>query len=186
MYLACLSDMKPQDALPLPPPPLCAHVWQESEFGTAGQVGGKATNCSSLASLARSGALPEWLHVPASIALPWGTFERVLQHPSNVQVSLQPPTRRASKAAVQHAHALALSAMVHVFDSCGLGIPCTACCITFSWLQLYGERTIPRSLSSAREYDLYHASKFYCPITKKTQHAYSQLCDLQRTCNSHH
>lgn len=33
-----------------------------------------------------SQALPDWLNVPASMALPWGTFERVLREPSNAQV----------------------------------------------------------------------------------------------------
>eukprot|EP00200_Dunaliella_tertiolecta_P010550 CAMPEP_0202370036 /NCGR_PEP_ID=MMETSP1127-20130417/1744_1 /ASSEMBLY_ACC=CAM_ASM_000462 /TAXON_ID=3047 /ORGANISM="Dunaliella tertiolecta, Strain CCMP1320" /LENGTH=1145 /DNA_ID=CAMNT_0048965873 /DNA_START=13 /DNA_END=3450 /DNA_ORIENTATION=- len=69
------------------PMPSAKWALQESEFGTAGQVGGKASNCSSLAAMARSGALPEWLQVPASMALPWGTFERVLQDPSNAQVA---------------------------------------------------------------------------------------------------
>lgn len=50
----------------------------EAKF-TAELVGNKALNLAAL----RSQKLPDWIHIPASIALPFGTFERVLSDPAN-------------------------------------------------------------------------------------------------------
>lgn len=53
----------------------------ESEFGE-GVVGGKSGNLARL-----RGQLPDWIHVPASVALPFGSCERVLQDPANANVA---------------------------------------------------------------------------------------------------
>ena len=60
-------------------PPQHSHSWavQEQNFGS-GIVGAKANNLKTLRQ-----KLPDWIKVPASIALPFGTFERVLGHNAN-------------------------------------------------------------------------------------------------------
>lgn len=65
------------------PPPLMsdAYALPETEF-KAGVVGGKANNLARL-----RGTLPEWIQVPASVAVPFGTFERVLEAEANKAVA---------------------------------------------------------------------------------------------------
>ena len=57
------------------PRPQRSSAWalRESDFGQ-GLVGGKSGNLATL-----RGKLPASIAVPASVALPFGTFERVLQ-----------------------------------------------------------------------------------------------------------
>lgn len=65
------------------PKPQKASAWalRESEFG-AGLVGGKSGNLAKL-----RGKLPESIAVPASVALPFGTFERVLKDDVNKEAA---------------------------------------------------------------------------------------------------
>lgn len=65
------------------PKPQKASAWalRESEFG-AGLVGGKSGNLATL-----RGKLPDSIAVPASVALPFGTFERVLKDDVNKQAA---------------------------------------------------------------------------------------------------
>lgn len=58
-----------------------AWVLTETEF-EAGAVGGKSRNLAAL-----RGKLPASINVPSSIALPFGTFERVLADPANKEVA---------------------------------------------------------------------------------------------------
>jgi alpha-glucan,water dikinase len=60
-------------------PPQQSHAWAipEQQFAP-GVVGGKAHNLKTLRL-----KLPDWIAVPASVALPFGTFERVLGHHVN-------------------------------------------------------------------------------------------------------
>jgi hypothetical protein len=58
-----------------------AWALSESGFGD-GLVGGKSANLATL-----RGRLPDWVGVPTSVALPFGTFERVLAHDTNVSVA---------------------------------------------------------------------------------------------------
>ncbi|KAF8071284.1 R1 [Scenedesmus sp. PABB004] len=60
-----------------PPAPWSAWALGETQFG-AGVVGAKANNLAAL-----RGVLPAWIQVPASVALPFGTFEAVLAHAPN-------------------------------------------------------------------------------------------------------
>lgn len=53
----------------------------ESDFAPE-KVGRKSLNLSKL-----RGKLPDWLHVPACVTLPFGIFERTLADPSNKQVA---------------------------------------------------------------------------------------------------
>ena len=53
-----------------------------SEF-KAGVVGAKSQNTAALFSRLASGGLPDWVGLPRSVALPFGTFEEVLAHPLN-------------------------------------------------------------------------------------------------------
>jgi alpha-glucan,water dikinase len=53
--------------------------WAVGQDGfTSEIVGGKSNNLGGL-----RGRLPEWVHLPASFALPWGTCEKVLRDPAN-------------------------------------------------------------------------------------------------------
>ena len=63
--------------------PRSSRQWalEESAFGE-GLVGGKSGNLARL-----RGQMPDWIHVPASVALPFGSCERVLQDPVNAQVA---------------------------------------------------------------------------------------------------
>lgn len=65
------------------PKPQKASAWalRESDFGT-GLVGGKSGNLATL-----RGKLPESIAVPASVALPFGTFERVLKDAINKEAA---------------------------------------------------------------------------------------------------
>lgn len=65
------------------PKPQKASAWalRESEFG-AGLVGGKSGNLATL-----RGKVPGSIAVPASVALPFGTFERVLKDDVNKQAA---------------------------------------------------------------------------------------------------
>lgn len=65
------------------PKPQKASAWalRESDFGT-GLVGGKSGNLATL-----RGKLPESVAVPASVALPFGTFERVLKDATNKEAA---------------------------------------------------------------------------------------------------
>ena len=65
------------------PKPKKASSWalRESEFG-AGLVGGKSGNLATL-----RGKLPDSIAVPASVALPFGTFERVLEDDVNKEAA---------------------------------------------------------------------------------------------------
>jgi alpha-glucan,water dikinase len=47
-------------------------------LAAAGVVGAKANNLAKLRN-----ALPSWIQVPASVALPFGTFEQVLGYAPN-------------------------------------------------------------------------------------------------------
>lgn len=65
------------------PKPKKSAAWalRESEFG-AGLVGGKSGNLATL-----RGKLPDSIAVPASVALPFGTFERVLKDDVNKEAA---------------------------------------------------------------------------------------------------
>lgn len=65
------------------PKPQKASAWalRESDFG-AGLVGGKSGNLAAL-----RGKLPASIAVPASVALPFGTFERVLKDDVNQEAA---------------------------------------------------------------------------------------------------
>lgn len=64
------------------PTPRRAEAWvlSQDQF-TRELVGGKSNNLSGL-----RGRLPEWIHLPASLALPFGSFEKVLEADSNRDV----------------------------------------------------------------------------------------------------
>jgi alpha-glucan,water dikinase len=65
--------------LRLAPPAAAAAAWALAEADFApGRVGGKALNLAAV-----RGALPAWVSVPASVALPFGAFERALADPAN-------------------------------------------------------------------------------------------------------
>jgi alpha-glucan,water dikinase len=57
--------------------PLKKWVVTQAEF-TPKIVGAKANNLSGL-----RGRLPDWIHLPASLALPFGAFEKALEDPAN-------------------------------------------------------------------------------------------------------
>lgn len=65
------------------PKPQKASAWalKESDFGP-GLVGGKSGNLATL-----RGKLPASIAVPASVALPFGTFERVLKGDVNAEAA---------------------------------------------------------------------------------------------------
>jgi alpha-glucan,water dikinase len=64
-------------ALQAPPRSFAGWVVTQDQF-TPAVVGGKANNLNGL-----RGRLPEWIHLPASLALPFGTFEKALADPGN-------------------------------------------------------------------------------------------------------
>ncbi len=61
--------------------PDAAGAVSSREF-TDATVGAKARNLVRL-----EGALPDWIHMPVSVAIPFGAFERVLHEPANRQVA---------------------------------------------------------------------------------------------------
>ena len=71
-----------------PPPlqvqqPRSSRAWVLAEDGFGeGVVGGKSGNLARL-----RGQLPDWVHVPASVALPFGSCERVLQDALNAETA---------------------------------------------------------------------------------------------------
>jgi alpha-glucan, water dikinase len=82
---ASSSSSSSADQMPPPlqlPAPKKTDDWVlgEASFGGVGGglVGGKAARLAELRA-----KLPDWLNVPRGVALPFGTFERVLAHPSN-------------------------------------------------------------------------------------------------------
>ena len=88
--------------LPLPSLPLAAfqrrpHRWalQEAEF-SADCVGAKALNLAALRA-----RLPDWIDVPRSVAIPFGSFEAALADPSNAAAAarLEAVLRRLDAAA---------------------------------------------------------------------------------------
>ncbi|KAK9863129.1 hypothetical protein WJX84_006375, partial [Apatococcus fuscideae] len=70
-------------------PSLSAPTWMgryaipAQDFG-AGQVGAKSMNLSQL-----KGHLPDWIHLPASAALPFGTFEAALGDSRNAEAAAE-------------------------------------------------------------------------------------------------
>lgn len=58
-------------------PPSAPWVLSEEAFAP-GRVGGKSLNLAGL-----RGRVPEWIRLPKSLALPFGTFERTLADPAN-------------------------------------------------------------------------------------------------------
>ena len=65
------------------PKPRSSSQWAlaETDFGE-GVVGGKSGNLARL-----RGQLPDWVHVPASVALPFGSCERALQDRVNADTA---------------------------------------------------------------------------------------------------
>jgi alpha-glucan,water dikinase len=85
--------------LELPPPKKTdAWVLGECSFGGVGGglVGGKAARLAELRA-----KLPSWLGVPRGVALPFGTFERALDHPCNAaaKAAIAPLQKRLDAAA---------------------------------------------------------------------------------------
>ena len=79
--MRCVADAK-LPPLKIPKPQRStAWALRESEFG-AGLVGGKSGNLAAL-----RGQLPASIAVPASVALPFGTFERVLKDDVNQEAA---------------------------------------------------------------------------------------------------
>ncbi len=74
------------------PRPWRAHVLAPAEF-QEGTVGAKARHLAHLAS-----ALPKWLSVPNSLAVPFGTMERVLAENAAVAEAVDARTRAAGRA----------------------------------------------------------------------------------------
>ncbi len=68
--------VRPQRSLARPPSAR-EYAIPEDAF-EASTVGAKSRNLKRL-----RGRLPEWIHVPTAIALPYGVCERVLEHPNN-------------------------------------------------------------------------------------------------------
>lgn len=73
---------KPTQLASLSKPPQGSKQWvvTQDQF-TAEVVGGKSRNLNGL-----RGKLPDWIRLPASLALPFGTFEKVLQDPANAEL----------------------------------------------------------------------------------------------------
>lgn len=71
------------------------------------QVGAKSRNLADL-----RGRLPEWIHLPTSVALPFGTFDQVLAAPQNRAVAAEVKTLSAAVKAGQHEKLGALRAAV--------------------------------------------------------------------------
>lgn len=81
---ACRScSLGPQDPPPLVAPTHCPTVVSHAVFG-AGVVGAKAYNLAKLRS-----TLPDWVRVPASVALPFGVFEAVMDDAANAGAAAQ-------------------------------------------------------------------------------------------------
>lgn len=74
--VAPLSLQRPEDST--------AWALPEAQFQKGANVGGKSANLALLRS-----KLPDWIELPRSVALPFGTFERVVAHPSNAAVAKQ-------------------------------------------------------------------------------------------------
>lgn len=74
-------------------------VLQEGDFGPD-VVGAKACNLARL-----RGKLPEWILVPRSVALPFGTFEAVLADPVNAEVAAELASLEVQLAAAAKQHA---------------------------------------------------------------------------------
>jgi alpha-glucan,water dikinase len=66
---------------PILPADFSAYAIRAEDF-TERNVGGKSYNLKSL-----QDKLPTWIHVPTSVALPFGVFERVLSQESNKEVA---------------------------------------------------------------------------------------------------
>lgn len=65
------------------PKPKTTKSWALTESNFAeGLVGGKSGNLARL-----RGKLPDWVHVPASVALPFGTCERAIADPANKEAA---------------------------------------------------------------------------------------------------
>jgi len=64
-----------------PPPTFSAFAIPPAQFDTS-RVGAKSRNLELI-----RGRLPEWIHLPSSVALPFGVFERVLRDESNPHLS---------------------------------------------------------------------------------------------------
>lgn len=101
------------------PKPKKASAWalMESEFG-AGLVGGKSGNLAKL-----RGKLPDSIAVPASVALPFGTFERVLKDDVN---------KEAAAAVAQLLNQLVSTAhtsccVLYVYVVCSMLMLCAPC-----------------------------------------------------------
>ena len=62
---------------PMSRPAFTAYAVASGEFNEK-NVGGKSNNLMHL-----RGKVPEWLHLPVSVALPFGVFEKVLAEPNN-------------------------------------------------------------------------------------------------------
>jgi len=66
---------------PIVPPSFTSYAVLAEGFREK-NVGSKSNNLKRL-----KGALPEWIHVPTSVAIPFGVFERVLSQESNKEIS---------------------------------------------------------------------------------------------------
>ena len=62
-------------------PGFTSYAVSKDEFNER-NVGGKSNNLRLL-----TGKLPEWIHLPASVALPFGVFEKTLAHEKNRDIS---------------------------------------------------------------------------------------------------
>jgi len=76
----CSSTHSPPRPPPRPPSPLAPRPLPPPP----GVVGAKANNLAKLRS-----TLPDWVRVPASVALPFGVFEAVMAHPANAGPAAQ-------------------------------------------------------------------------------------------------
>jgi len=67
-------------------PSKAKYVLTDKEFAH-GCLGGKSNNLQVLRTPQAKAALPAYLTLPTSVALPFGSFDRVLQHPSNANLA---------------------------------------------------------------------------------------------------
>jgi len=72
--------------LQLKAPKFCGQFAVPMNGFVSGVVGAKSQNTAALFQRLESGGLPDWVGLPASIALPFGTFEAVLDDPINKEV----------------------------------------------------------------------------------------------------
>src|SRR5262249_34725336 len=91
-----------------PPQSLTKWVLTAEEFAT-GVVGGKSNNLNAL-----RGRLPDWIHTPKSIALPFGAFEAALRSERNRHVRERYAQCRAATASDAKALAELRSAVLQL------------------------------------------------------------------------